>query len=149
MKSSFLLMGLIGFVFFSCTKFSADCDHKSEPKSLDGTWKMVLVKDNSTSAVTTKPSTVQGDVILTFISNSPTTGSFTGKTPSNDIGTNAYTTGPNQRLSIPNLNMTKVGETSWGGLFVDNIRNAQQYSFEAGEKLNIKTSNKILAFNKQ
>jgi len=45
--------------------------------------------------------------------------------------------------------MTKVAETSWGILFVNNIRSSQEYSFEVGGLLNIKTTNKTLTFHKQ
>ena len=67
---------------------------------------------------------------------------------SNSIMQNDYSIGANQSLSIPNLNMTKVMETTWGAEFVDNIRDAQQYSFEAGGRLQIKTINKTLIFKK-
>lgn len=144
MKLSIFLMSLIGLMLFSCKKNTSD----TVPASLDGTWKMILLKDNATSASITKPSSIQGDVIITFVPNSLTTGTFSGKTPSNDIAPNDYSIGINQAISIPNLSMTKVGETFWGSQFVDNIRDAQQYSFELGGKLNIRTNNKILTFQK-
>ncbi|MEJ7685248.1 MAG: hypothetical protein WKG06_46870 [Segetibacter sp.] len=149
MKFSILLMSLIGLMLLSCRKTLSD----TVPTSLDGTWKMIIVKENATSASITKPSSILADVIITFVPKSSTTGTFSGKTPSNDltgfgIWSNAYTVGPNQTISIPNLSMTKVGETSWGSQFVDNIRDAQQYSFETGGKLNIMTVNKTLTFQK-
>ncbi len=144
MKLSILLMLLIGLMFFSCKKNVSD----TVPTSLNGTWKMIIVKENSTSATMTKPSSIQGNVLITFVSNSSTTGTFSGKTPSNDIDTNDYSTGTNQAILIPNLSMTKVGETSWGSQFIDNIRDAQQYSFETGGKLNIRTIKKNLTFKK-
>ena len=61
---------------------------------------------------------------------------------------NDYSIGANQSLSIPNLNMTKVMETTWGAEFVNNIRNSQEYSFEPGGRLTIKTINKTLTFKK-
>jgi hypothetical protein len=144
MKIAFLLMSLLGLMFFSCNKSACDTVHES----LEGTWKMILVKDNATNTASTKPSSIKGDVILTFVPSSPTTGSFTGKTPSNDIWPSEYELGPKQELSIPNLSMTKVGETPWGEEFVNNIREAQQYSLEEEEKLNIRTLNKMLTFRK-
>jgi hypothetical protein len=51
-------------------------------------------------------------------------------------------------MSIPDLGMTKVAETSWGNEFVKNIRDAREYSFEVGGKLNIKTAEKTLTFQK-
>lgn len=61
---------------------------------------------------------------------------------------NDYFIGPNQSMSIPDLGMTKVVETSLGKEFVKNIRDAQEYSFEVGGKLNIKTAEKTLTFQK-
>lgn len=136
-------MSLIGLMFFSCKKTVSD----SFPASIEGTWKMIIVKDNATNASITKPSSIKGDVIITFIPTNTTTGTFTGKTPSNDIGPNDYSLGPGQAISMPVLTMTKVGETSWGSLFVDNIRDAQNYDFKRG-RLSIRTTNKILAFKK-
>ncbi len=137
-------MSLIGLMLFSCKKNVSD----TVPASLDGTWKMIIVKENAASASITKPYSIQGDVILTFVPNSSTTGTFSGKTPSNDIEPNDYSIGTNQAISIPDLSMTKVGETFWGSQFVNNIRDAQQYSFEIGGKLTIRTIKKTLTFQK-
>lgn len=150
MKNSFLLMSLIGVMLFSCKKTASD----NLPASIEGTWKMILVRDNATNATITKPASIQGDVIITFVSNSDTTGLFSGNTPSNvftgvGVWSNTYTLGPNQTISIPALSMTKIRETFWGNLFVDNITKAQQYSFGQGGQLNIRTINKTLIFKKQ
>lgn len=149
MQFSFLLMSVIGLMLFSCKKAVSD----TVPASIAGTWKMIIVKENASNASITKPSSTQGDVIITFVPNSSTTGIFSGKTPTNDftvdgIWSNVYTLGPNQTISIPVLSMTKVGETLWGSQFVNNIRDAQKYSFETGGKLNIRTINKTLTFLK-
>lgn len=143
MKRYILLMSLIGLMLFSCKK-TAD----AVPSSINGTWQMIIVKENATNASITKPSSIQGEVIITFVPNSATTGTFTGKTPSNILGPNDYSIGPNQAISIPVLVMTKVAETSWGAQFVNNIRDAQQYNFETNGILNIRTTNKILSFKK-
>jgi len=110
---------------------------------------MIIVKENISGSSTTKPSSILGDVDITFTSINPTNGTFIGNTPSNDIEPNDYSVGPNQSLTIPNLSMTKVGETPWGNEFVDNIRSSQQYTFENCIRLNIKTTNKTLTFQKQ
>ncbi len=146
MKLSILLMSLIGLMLFSCKKTGTD----TVPTSIDGTWKMIIVKENSTNASLTKPSSIQGDVIITFVSITSTTGTFSGKTPTNHITgyENTYMPGPNPAISIPILSMTKISETSWGSHFVDNIRDAHQYSFETGGNLNIRTTNKRLTFKK-
>jgi hypothetical protein len=114
---------------------------------------MIIVKDNATNVTITKPATIQGDVIITFVPQNSTTGTFSGKTPTNeitgfDIWSNGYKLGENETISIPILSMTKVGETLWGREFVDNITEAEKYSFESGGKLNIRTKNKTLAFQK-
>lgn len=141
MKLCILLISLTGLMLFACKKDTV-------PASIDGTWKMIMVKENAANASITKPSSIPGDVIITFVPVSSTTGTLSGKTPSNHIWPSTYTLGSNQAISIPVLDMTKIGETSWGSQFVDNIREAQQYSFETGGKLNIRTINKTLTFQK-
>lgn len=144
MKRSLFLISILSLIFFSCKKSDSDLI----PASLDGTWKMILVKDNSTNITTTKPASLYGDVIITFVSNNLSTGAFNGNTPTNDLGPNTYSLGSNHTLFIPVMSMTKVAETSWGLLFVANIRDAQQYNFGSGEILNILTTNKTLIFKR-
>jgi hypothetical protein len=146
MKQIFFIFSLIGLIQFSCTK-SDPCG--PTPTSLDGKWRMIMVKDNNSGSMITKPTTILGDVDIIFSSTSSTTGTFVGNTPTNEIQLNDYSVGQNQSLTIPNLSMTKVGETSWGNEFVNNIRSAQNYYFEDCDRLNIKTNNKTLAFQKQ
>jgi|SRR5215211_7721599 len=145
MKKYCFLLSLTGLLLFSCKK--SDIDDLTA--SLGGTWKMILVTDNTSTTSITKPSSIQNDVIITFLPSSASTGTFTGKTPTNDIDQNPYSLGPHQAISIPVLSMTKVAETSWGAEFVDNIRDAQQYSFATEGKINIRTRNKTLTFQKQ
>ncbi len=145
MKRSLILIPLIGILLFSCKKDSSDFI----APSLNGTWKMILVKDNSTNAVTTKPASLFGDVVITFVAGNPSGGIFQGNTPTNDLGPNTYSLGSNQAIFIPGLNMTKVAETSWGLQFVANIRDAQQHHLTTGDLLNITTSAKTLIFQKQ
>ena len=134
----------MSFMMFSCKK---DTSNLISP-SLDGTWKMILVKDNATSSLMTKPASLYGDVIITFVSIDVSKGAFNGNTPTNDLGPDKYLLGSNHAIFIPALNMTKVAETSWGLQFVANIRHAQQYSLVAGNLLNIITHNKTLTFQK-
>ena len=108
-----------------------------------------MVKDNFSGILTTKPTSIQGDVDIIFTSLSLTNGIFIGNTPTNEIESNDYAVGPNHSLTIPNLSMTKVGETSWGNEFVANIRSSYEYNFENCDKLNIKTINKVLIFQKR
>ena len=134
------------FILFIMLLFS--CGKQNFDGTLDGTWRMVLVKDNTTGATITKPTSIQGNVEITFTTVNSTTGTFFGKTPSNEIWQNDYQTGPNRSITILSLSMTKVGETSWGNEFVDNIRDSQEYSFDAGGRLTIKTMAKSLVFQK-
>jgi hypothetical protein len=145
MKQLLLLVATIGSMLISCIK-AGPCDPL--PASLDGKWRMITVKENSSGLATTKPSSIQGDVDITFTAINAARGSFTGNTPTNSIMQNDYAIGANQSLSIPNLNMTKVMETAWGAEFVDNIRDAIEYSFDTGGRLHIKTINKTLTFKK-
>jgi hypothetical protein len=144
MKKILSLVVLFGLIQVGCKKTNKS---DSVPTSLNGKWRMIIVKENATGLTSTKPSSIHGDVEITFTSTSTTNGTFIGNTPTNEIAQNDYSIGPNQSLSIPNLGMTKVGETSWGNEFVENIRDAEEYSFEVG-KLNIKTSEKTLIFQK-
>ena len=145
MKYLLFLVAAIGSTLFSCEK-AGPCD--PTPASLDGKWKMITVKENSSGLTTTKPPSIQGDVDITFTAFNAAQGIFTGNTPTNSIMQNDYSIGANQSLSIPNLSMTKVLETTWGDEFVQNIRDSQEYSFDAGGKFHIKTINKTLTFKK-
>lgn len=145
MKYVLFLVAAIGSTLFSCEKADS-CDPVAA--SLDGKWRMIIVKENSSGLTITKPGSIQGDVDITFTSISPTNGVFTGNTPTNSIRQNDYSIGANQSLSIPSLNMTKMMETSWGDEFVQHIRGSQEYSFEPDGRLNIKTINKTLTFKK-
>ena len=144
MKRSLFLIPVIGLMLFSCKKDTSDLISPS----LDGTWKMILVKDNATNTVMAKPASLYGDVIITFVSNDLSKGAFNGNTPTNELGPDIYSLGFNRTIFIPVLSMTKVAETSWGLQFVANIRDAQQYSLEPGDLLNIITGNKTLILQK-
>jgi hypothetical protein len=145
MKQIFFLFAIISLSLLSCKKTNSV---DSTPASLDGKWRMIIVKENASGITTIKPSSIQGEVEISFTSTSMTNGTFIGNTPTNDIGQNDYSTGANQSISIPVLSMTKVMETSWGNEFVDNIRSSQNYSFETSSRLAIRTTNKTLLFQK-
>jgi hypothetical protein len=145
MKQIFVLAALISLTQIACVKSNSS---DPAPASLDGKWEMILVEDNASGLITTKQPTIQNEVDITFASTNSTGGTFFGNTPTNDIGQNEYSIGANQTISIPALAMTKVGETSWGSLFVDNIRSSRVYRFEIGGILNIGTTNKTLTFRK-
>ena len=129
----------------ACRKSSLSCPITN---SLNGKWRMVLVKDNASGLTTNKPSSIQNDVDITFTPTNATTGTFNGNTPTNEISQNDYSLGANQTISMLSLSMTKVAETSWGSLFVDNINASQNYTFENGGMLDITTIKKTLVFRK-
>lgn len=146
MKKALFVISVLSVAIFSCSKQEAN---RSNCQKLDGSWKMISVKDNHSAVVSTKPSSVLKDVLITFSPASATSGTFTGYTPTNDLSQSQYLTGSSQELTVLNLAMTKVAETSWGKEFVDNIRDAQRYSFENNGNLDIKTAAKVLIFQRQ
>ena len=140
-----LPIALVSLIMFSCSK---EYSVESVPTSLNGTWRMITVKDDASGLTIYKPSDLHGDVIITFIAKSNTTGVFYGHTLTNVISEGNYTTGANRLLSIPSLFMTKLAETSWGQEFVNNICTSIEYSFESNGNLVIRTANRILIFEK-
>lgn len=151
MSSKKLNIKLLLFFICICGLTILSCTRRDliDITGLDGKWRMVLVKENATGLITTKPASIQRDVDITFTSMSNYSGIFFGNTPTNVIMENAYSTNSNQSLAISVLSMTKVAETSWGGAFVDNIRSSQEYQFYSDGKLAIKTTSKTLIFQKQ
>src|SRR5206468_12120050 len=87
MKQIFFFIAIISLTLFSCKKTNSD---DPVPTSLDGKWRMILVKDNASGLTTTKPSSIQGDAEIKFTSTSMTNGTFVGNTPTNDIWENDY-----------------------------------------------------------
>ncbi len=146
MKHVFLFITFISLTLFSCKKPSyAD----PEISSLNGTWRMIIAADNASGLATTKPSSILGNVDITFTPDMATGGTFTGLTPSNQIGVSDYSTGPNHTLAVSNLFMTKLAETLWGAAFVNNIRSAKRYGFDKSGRLIIVTTDKTLTFIKR
>ena len=84
MKLFLFLSVLIAVTFSSCRR-----DNLSNPSgTLNGNWLMIRVVNNASGAVTTKPASVTGDVIVRFNVLSTLNGNFTGNTPSNQIDHN-------------------------------------------------------------
>lgn len=144
MKHLFFLVAIIGITHLSCSR-----NNSTDPVSLPlaGKWRMILVTERSSGVRITKPASIQKDVDLVFSSTSSTDGTLSGNTPSNVVEGN-YVTGANRTFTMVYLSMTKVGETSWGSEFIENIHHSQEYSLESGDRLNIKTTGKILTFKK-
>ncbi len=145
MKQVSFSVAILSLVLFSCTKYI----DKPVPTALEGNWRMIAVKDNSSGSITTKPSLIQGNVDITFAATNDVSGKIYGHTPTNEIWPSDYFTGTNQLLRIPELGMTKIAETSWGAEFVNNIRSPAQYSFESNGELIIKATEKTLTFQKR
>jgi len=144
MKHTLFTITILTLILLSCSKKDSE---NPVPASIEGKWRMTIVKDNVSGLATIKPSSVQGDVDITFTFTGLTNGVFSGNTPTNNIWQNDYSIG-NRTISIPNLAMTKVAENSWGREFVDHIRNSREYFFETDGKLSIKTISKTLTFKK-
>ena len=135
MKSYHTLALLAALSFGTCKK-----DQGTIPHSLAGKWRMAEVTDLLTNTSTQKPLSVKGDVDIRFSFANPTAGGLDGVTPTNDLQADFSTT-TNNDLGISNLAYSKVMETSWGALFLDNIRSSHDYSIDAFHRLNINTSN--------
>jgi hypothetical protein len=147
MKRTLLSVVLFSLVLFSCTP-SADTPNTPDATALAGTWRMVLVKNNANGQQSFKPTAEPRDVEISFAVAGSAGGSFSGKTPSNDIMPNSYSTGAGGSLSIQVLFMTKVAEGAWGSEFVDHIRGTQTYYFGSDGKLHIQTAARTLVFVK-
>lgn len=145
MKRPGLLVSLLALVLFSCT--DKDAATLGTNDTLEGNWRMIAVKNNSTGFIYGKPGAITGDVDITFVSVNTNKGFINGKTTINDLGAN-YTLGDNNSIHIPCVSHTKVAETSWGLDFLYSITFADTYSFEADGKLRIHTEKKTLFFEK-
>jgi hypothetical protein len=143
MKWLSLLFITVLTTVFACKK---DRDHSSIA-SLNGQWKMVQVKEKATGVITTKPSSLNGDVSVTFAAQTDSSGSITGHTPTN-ILSGGYTIYPGKGIHIPAVLASKVMETPWGSLFIDHVTTAQTYHVECNE-LRLNTANVTLFFQKQ
>ena len=110
---------------------------------------MIFVKDLTSGNSFTKPASVTGDVLINFTQVDATNGTFYGNTPANEVWENDYSISANQSITIPQLAMTKVGETNWGNYFSANIKDATHYLFLNDNKLNIITDKKNLIFVKE
>jgi len=116
--------------------------------ALEGSWRMIAVKENTTGIVSIKNASLEGNVEITFLTPDAGEGHFVGKTPTNEIWLSEYVTTADKKMNVPYLSMTKVMETDWGLLFVDNIRSAEMYRFETNGNLIITTALKTLTFKR-
>lgn len=116
--------------------------------ALEGSWRMIAVKENTTGIVSIKNASLEGNVEITFLTPDEGDGHFVGKTPTNEIWLSEYVTTADKKMNVPYLSMTKVMETDWGLLFVDNIHSAEMYRFETNGNLIITTALKTLTFKR-
>lgn len=145
MKRPTILIAFLAVTVFSCSR---SMDKVTTPTgSLEGTWRMVAVKDNATSLQYDKPGAITGEVEITCVAVNAGKGFFNGKTPTNTLWAD-YTLEPIDKIVIPAVAATKVSETSWGLDFLYNITTADTYSFEEGGRLRIHTEKKTLIFKR-
>lgn len=140
---SFLLLFVAALLFGSCKK---ERGHASAT-ALNGQWKMVKVIEATTGFVTLRPASINRDVVMNMTVQSATSGTINGHTPTNTLS-GEFTTAATNRITIPGVAASKVMETPWGALFLDNITMAQTYNVDCNE-LRINTTNNTLFFQKQ
>lgn len=145
-----ILVSIMALALFSCSR-NADADLlRTTSATLEGSWRMIAVKNNGTGFIHTKPGAVTGDVDVTFVAVSADKGFMNGKTPTNTLfaDCNFYTLGAEGKLSIPCVAHTKVAETSWGLDFLYSITKSDNYSIEPDGRLRIHTEEKTLYFER-
>lgn len=145
MKRAGILAALFSLALFSCSR-DMDRPLTTNNASLEGRWRMIVVKDNASGFSHTKPGATPGDVDLTFVAVDTYKGFINGYTPTNKLYAD-YTVAEIDVISIPSVAATKVSETAWGLYFLDNIRTSDSYSFEEG-RLRIHTQKMTLFFEK-
>ena len=148
-RPGLLVAALMSLALFSCSR---NGDHLlvANNLSLEGNWRMVTVRDNSSGFMHTKPGAITGDVDITFVPVAPGKGFINGKTPTNELfkDCNQYTLGEGDKIAIPCISVTKVAETSWGLDFLQNITKSDSYSIEPDGKLRIHAEKKTLYFER-
>jgi hypothetical protein len=146
-----LVTAFISLALFSCSR-DADADllTAANKSNLEGNWRMVLVKENSSGLIYSKPGAITGDVDITFVTVNTDKGFINGKTPTNTLFADytLYKLGAEGQITIPSVAATKVAETSWGLDFLYNITKSDAYSIEPDGKLRIHTENKTLYFER-
>lgn len=89
-------------------------DKVSNPQnSLEGQWKLVIVKDKSTGATYSSPAGSSRDIIINFKTNG-----FSGQTLRNSFSDGSYTLLNGSDITFGSFNMTKIAEDEWGSMFI-------------------------------
>lgn len=141
-----ILVAVMALALFSCSR-DADDDLLTTTGDLEGNWRMVAVRDNTTGFTHVKPGAITGDVDVTFVAVNATNGFLNGRTPSNTFGGD-YRLGEIDVITIAALAYSKVAETSWGLDFLNNASKADTYAFEQSGRLRIHTEKKTLIFKR-
>jgi len=136
MRNLFLTCFILALM--ACRKGSSDMN-----APITGTWTMVSVTETVAGQTSTRPA--GPDDVTVIFNGSSSGGELTGKTPRNKILPSTYVLGSDHALSLPALSHTKVYESPWGSLFMDNITAANRYQVADG-LLYIYTPTAILRF---
>src|SRR5687768_16663922 len=107
-------------LFFSCTPEL----EPAAPQHIRSTWKMKYVMENRTGFLHTEPANSK-EVDISFIPINESEGHIYGHTPTNEIFGSWYVLPGPRLFTLKELKMTKMAETAWGALFVDNILAAE------------------------
>jgi heat shock protein HslJ len=145
MKRFVLLLSILAVSVLSCKK---DNKVQGTEKDLPGNWRMIAVRDNTSGSTASKPSSITGDVDITFHFTSATDGNITGNTPTNTLIAE-FTIGQSNTIRILALAATKAMETPWGEAFLDHVTQSQRYVFESNNRLAINTGIKTLVFQRR
>jgi hypothetical protein len=149
-RPGILMTAILSLALFSCSR-DADSDMIRLGKtSIEGNWRMVLVKDNVSGLSYAKPGATPGDVEITFVAVTIYNGFINGRTPTNSVygDYKLYRVSNDSRITIPSMSSTDVVETSWGLNFLYNIMKSDSYSIEPDGKLRIHTEKKTLYFER-
>jgi hypothetical protein len=143
MKKSYLIVITFLAVLFSCKKNSDNV------QTINGTWKLIEVKNLVSNITITKPQDEDGEVILDFSFMNGADGIFKGNTPHNTILENNFKISSDGSIEILSLNLlTKIGEPYWGNLFVKAFPDAISYDLKCNKKLVINTVKESLTFER-
>lgn len=108
-------------LFVGCKKEETP---STSQNSLDGEWKLVMVKDKGTGDQFFKLPGTSGDVVIRFSGNN-----FSGHTLINNLADGEYTFVNGSELTIGSFAMTKVMEDQWGGMFLTVLQSCGLQSF--------------------
>lgn len=121
MKISMISVISLLTLLISCRK---DADSPAVQNSLEGEWKLVMVKDKGTGDQFFKLPGTSGDVVIRFSGNN-----FSGHTLINNLADGEYTFVNGSELTIGSFATTKVIEDQWGSMFLTVLQSCGLQSF--------------------